>query len=123
MLKTEFMFCLFVSFCSSLLDLVDAPGVFIMGCHAQHKRQIQKFVTEMDEVTTFYASFRSPTIFFFFFAFTLTVVCFFSYHPAVKRLERGIQSRAFGVHLIEFHLTCSNVSQHQRPFLGSHSPG
>ena len=69
MLKTEFMFCLFVSFCSSLLDLVDAPGVFIMGCHAQHKRQIQKFVTEMDEVTTFYASFRSPTFFFFLFRF------------------------------------------------------
>ncbi|XP_074627330.1 DENN domain-containing protein 3-like isoform X3 [Acropora palmata] len=37
---------------SNLLDLVDAPGVFIMGCHAQHKHQIHRFVTEVDEVSS-----------------------------------------------------------------------
>ena len=36
--------------CSALLDLVEAPGAFIMGCHSRHKSQIQRVVKEMDEV-------------------------------------------------------------------------
>ena len=40
----------FFSFSSALLDLVEAPGAFIMGCHAQHKTQIQRVVKQMDEV-------------------------------------------------------------------------
>lgn len=37
---------------SALLDLVEAPGAFIMGCHAQHKKQIQQVVKAMDELSS-----------------------------------------------------------------------
>ncbi|XP_068694496.1 DENN domain-containing protein 3-like [Montipora foliosa] len=37
---------------STLLDLVEAPGAFIMGCHAQHKNQIKSVVTQMDEFSS-----------------------------------------------------------------------
>ncbi|XP_078372153.1 DENN domain-containing protein 3-like [Oculina patagonica] len=37
---------------SALLDLVEAPGAFIMGCHTQHKSQIQRVVMEMDELSS-----------------------------------------------------------------------
>ena len=43
---TIFLFYLF----SVLLDLVEAPGAFIMGCHAQHKKQVQRVAEAMDEV-------------------------------------------------------------------------
>jgi len=29
---------------------VEAPGAFIMGCHARHKSKIQRVVMQMDEV-------------------------------------------------------------------------
>lgn len=48
-----FLFYLF----SVLLDLVEAPGAFIMGCHAQHKKQVQRVAAAMDEVI-------HPTMFF-----------------------------------------------------------
>lgn len=37
---------------SALLDLVEAPGAFIMGCHASHKTQIQRVATQMDELSS-----------------------------------------------------------------------
>ncbi|XP_020622103.1 DENN domain-containing protein 3-like [Orbicella faveolata] len=37
---------------SALLDLVEAPGAFIMGCHSRHKSQIQRVVMEMDELSS-----------------------------------------------------------------------
>lgn len=36
---------------SVLLDLVEAPGAFIMGCHAQHKKQVQRVAEAMDELS------------------------------------------------------------------------
>ncbi|XP_022784888.1 DENN domain-containing protein 3-like [Stylophora pistillata] len=38
---------------SALLDLVEAPGAFIMGCHREHKSKIERVVKEMDEFSTF----------------------------------------------------------------------
>ncbi|KAJ7365979.1 Rab guanyl-nucleotide exchange factor [Desmophyllum pertusum] len=37
---------------SALIDLVEAPGAFIMGCHSQYKSQIQRVVMEMDELSS-----------------------------------------------------------------------
>ena len=55
---TIFLFYLF----SVLLDLVEAPGAFIMGCHAQHKKQVQRVAEAMDEVIHPIMFFCSSTI-------------------------------------------------------------
>ena len=55
---TVFLFFLF----SALLDLVEAPGAFIMGCHAQHKKQVQRVAEAMDEVIHPIMFFCSSTI-------------------------------------------------------------
>ena len=55
---TIFLFYLF----SVLLDLVEAPGAFIMGCHAQHKKQVKRVAEAMDEVINPIMFFCSSTI-------------------------------------------------------------
>lgn len=38
---------------SALIDLVEAPGAFIMGCHKEHKSKILRVVEGMDELSSF----------------------------------------------------------------------